>query len=273
MIMSYLRLSLFLILLPVLAQADAQMTRIYDLLRMSEYAAINRDEGMADGIDVASDMLERAPGPALLQQIDHIHDPARVNELLRQRLDKALHPSQRAAVLGFLSSELGLQVMEIELSARRAFSDPDIEEAAITRWHSAQADPGNDALLKGVDTFSDLLDLVERNVAGALNAQMMFFNGLADGGAIEMTEADILAQVWGQEADMRTETEDWLGGYLFLAYGALSADEFSAYLLFSQSPAGQALNNALFAAFNALYDEQSYALGRVIALNMSSEDI
>lgn len=271
--MSVLRFCLFFILLPVLAQADAQMVRIFDLLRMPGYIEINRNEGIEDGIAVATDMLGQAPGPAMHQQIMQIHDPVRVDAVLRDALEKALPQSQRGAVLDFLSTPIGARIMEVELSARRAFSDPDIEEAGITRWHEAQADAKQDALLTGIDALSTALDLQERNVAGALNSQMMFFNGLADGGALEMSEEDLLAQVWGQEAALRAETEEWLGGYLFMAYGALTEAEFAAYLDFSQSRAGMALNQALFAAFNALYDEQSYALGRVIALNMASEDI
>lgn len=260
-------------LIPGLIRADVQMTRITDLLYLRDYLAISRREGLDDSMNVAAEMLGHPPGAMLRGQIDHIHDGPRLLESLRQTMQQALPEQHRDKVLNFLGSALGQRIMEVELTARRAFSDPDIETAATAAWLQAEETPDQQPVLDRIDELSQILDLTERNIAGALNAQFQFYRGLSDGGAMKMDEQDMLAEVWSQEPDLRTETENWLGGYLFMAYAPLSSQDMQGYIDFSRSPAGQALNAALFQAFNAMYDEQSYLLGRLIALNMTAQDI
>jgi hypothetical protein len=110
---------------------------------------------------------------------------------------------------------------------------------------------------------------------GALNANLAFYRGLADGGALgpEMTEDEMLSSVWSQEADVRQQTVEWLFPYIALAYGPLSDDELAAYTEFSASGAGQALNSALFAAFGEVFGGISQALGAAAAVQMQGQDI
>ena len=116
-------------------------------------------------------------------------------------------------------------------------------------------------------------DLIEANVAGALNASYRFYAGLVEGGAIEMTESEILADVWSQEEETRTDTTEWLYGFLLMAYQPLDADQMDAYVALSASPEGRALNRALFDAFNKMYDDISYGLGLAVAQQMRGQDL
>ncbi len=123
------------------------------------------------------------------------------------------------------------------------------------------------------DRYITTGDMLNRNVTSALNSNVQFLRGLAEGGAIEMSEDDILADVSGDLDATREDTASWLFGFLLLAYHPLDDTELEAYIAFSQSDAGQALNRALFNGFGAAYDDISYALGRAVALNMTTQEL
>jgi hypothetical protein len=116
-------------------------------------------------------------------------------------------------------------------------------------------------------------DLVEANVAGALNASFHFYRGLVEGGAFSMSESDILNEVWGQEEDTRQDTREWLYGFLLLAYRKMADPALETYIDLSASEQGRRLNIALFAGFNRMYDEISYALGLAAAREMQGQDL
>ena len=126
-----------------------------------------------------------------------------------------------------------------------------------------------------VGRFIDVNGLVDFNVSGALNANYEFYFGLVDGGAFpfEMTEEQVLADVWSQEDEIRAETEDWLYSYLAMAYEPVSDADLTAYIDMSETAAGKALNQALFAAFDVLYRQISRDLGLAAAQMVAGEDI
>lgn len=79
---------------------------------------------------------------------------------------------------------------------------------------------------------------------------------------------------------MRSDTVDWLMGYLMLSYQPLDdvetarlAEETARLAEFVQTSAGRALNAAIFDGFGTMYSDISYALGRAVALNMVGSDL
>ena len=94
----------------------------------------------------------------------------------------------------------------------------------------------------------------------------------AAGGA-PRDEGEMLAEVWGQEDQVRADTEAWLFPFLALAYQPLSDAELKAYVAFSASPEGQRLNRALFAGFDAVFEAVSADLGRAAGLELRGRDI
>ncbi len=82
-----------------------------------------------------------------------------------------------------------------------------------------------------------------------------------------------MADVWGQEAQIRDDTQSWLHAYLGLAYQPLTEAELNTYIAFWESPAGQRLNNALFVAFDHVFRRVSYELGHAAGVAMQGRDI
>ena len=58
-----------------------------------------------------------------------------------------------------------------------------------------------------------------------------------------------------------------------MAYDPLAPDDLEAYAAFYRTEAGQALNQAMFSAFNQMFEEISYLLGQAVAQHMLSEQL
>jgi hypothetical protein len=169
----------------------------------------------------------------------------------------------------------GAGVIDLELDARAALADPAVQDAADLALDRARADKV--PRLGQIDRFIVANDLIERNVAGAMNANIAFWRGLSDGDGLSDTrnegEAEMLADLWTQQESLRAETEAWLWSFLLMAYDPLEDDALEAYIDFSLSPAGQRLNTALFETFDTVFERLSYDLGKASARLMTGESL
>ena len=126
-----------------------------------------------------------------------------------------------------------------------------------------------------VDAFVQTNDLIEINVAGAMNSNVAFYMGLMAGGAMDeaLTQDQILNDVWDQAADIRANTSEWVYGFLLRAYDPVRGVDLETYTAFSASNTGVALIGALFVAFDDMFDSKSFALGREAARVMAGQDL
>ena len=252
------------------AAAGAQLTIALDLLRVSDLIEVMRIEGAEYAENLNTDLLDGQGGALWQAQVRDIYDPARMEDTVVQAFAQISDTHLRQINL-FFGSGLGAEIVALEIAARQAMMDDTVEDMAQDAYAATlKSDPG---LLAPLQMLVDVGDMIGRNVTGAMTANYRFYRGMVDGGAIEMTDDEILADTWAQEADIRTDTERWLMGFLMLCYQPLDAEEFQTYLTFSQTPAGRALNAAIFEGFNQMYADISYALGRSVALNMKGSDL
>jgi hypothetical protein len=255
--------------------SEARIGSLSDVLRMDDVIDIMRQEGITYGRQLQDELLEGRGGPTWERAVDLIYD----RTTLRNRFDSVLEtelanaPDAVAEIEQFFLSDLGQEILTLEIEARRSLLDEAVEDAARARVQDMASD--GDPRLEALERFAEINDLTEANVSGALNSNLAFFQGLAEQGALrdEMTEDQMLRDVWAQEADIREETLQWLFPYLALAYGSLSDEELESYIQFSLSNAGQSLNNALFAAFDVVFASISRDLGRAAARQMMGDDI
>ncbi len=253
------------------ALANARITQLMDVLQIRDVVDILHAEGIAYGEELNEDMLGGQGGAFWNGQIRQIYDRERIAERLRLALETGLTAEDVDAALAFFGSETGARIVVLENAARRAMSDPAVEQAA--RDISVSLAGSDDPLVRLVSLYIEENDLLERNVSGAMGSNFQFFKGLSDGRYLVQTEEDILAAVWSQEEDIRSDTEEWLNAFLLMAYEPLPLDSLQAYVDYSASDAGQALNAALFDGLDAVYSDISYALGRAVALNASGNEI
>lgn len=246
----------------------AQMSALLDALEPSQTIEIMQEEGLRYGAQIARDMMPDADQTSWGATVARIYDPARMEQLVRAALTERMDGVELEPLAEFFTSELGTRIIALELAARRSFLQDGMEEAAQEGLAAAEA--ADAPILAQIDTLISDSDLIERNVMGSLNSNLMFYRGLIDGGASDLGEADILSDVWAQEDGLRADTSQWLRGFLLMAYQPLEPSELDAYAALYRSAPGRALNAALFGGFNQMYDELSYLLGRAVADHMTS---
>lgn len=256
---------------PLHADPVEPVPALLNRLGLAEIVQIMREEGLAYGREMAADLMPGGAGGAWSDVVGTIYDTDAMADMVRAGFTDSFGDTDAAPLLSYFGSDEGQKVVEIEISARRAMIDDAVEHAAREAFRGL--DGAADPRLRLIDDFVEANDLVESNVVGALNASYEFYLGLVDGGALQMTDSEIVAEVWSQEPDTRVDSREWLYSYLLLAYGPLSDDELARYVAISSSTEGRAMNRALFAGFNAMYDRLSYALGRAAAEQMKAQDL
>lgn len=278
--------ALMLVASPVVATAEtvfpaqaeapaADVAALTEALRMGDILSILQAEGTESARQIEEDMFPGQGGAAWAAKVAQVYDLARMQAAFERAFADAMagNPDAVAASVGFFASDIGQRILTLEIEGRRALLDDAVEDAAKLAWARIDADGAPRA--EQLRRFAEVNDLIEANVQGALNSNLAFFRGMADaGGALgEMGEEEMLASVWSQEDEVRQNTLDWLFPYLTLAYEPLADEDLAAYIAYSETPAGQAVNAALFAAYGAVFDGISRALGRAAGLQMQGQDI
>jgi hypothetical protein len=265
-----------LLALPVAAQAsETGVAALRQALQLDRLVEVMAAEGRKYGAELAGELFPGRGGARWEAIVAAIHEPERMRGRLAEAMDANLadQPATVAAATAFFSAPLGQRIIALEIGAREALLDPAVEEAAELGLEDLRVT--NPARVALIERFVAVNDLVESNVAGALNANLAFFRGMAAGGALDpaLNERDMLADLWAQEPQVRADTEAWIFPYLALAYGPLSDADLEAYVAFSMTPEGQALNRALFASFDALFVQVSRELGEAAGRFVQGQDL
>lgn len=259
----------------VVTQTPATAADLSRILQIPGIIAVMRLEGLDYGRSLEDEMFPGRGGDAWDATVALVYDEPTMLRRFQTAFAAELQgdPAAVAAVAGYFDTPLGQRILTLEVEARQALLDKAVEAAAKERADQMAADA--DPRMAALRDFATANDLIEANVQGALNANLGFYQGMAEAGAFgeDMTEDQMLADVWGQEPDIRTETVDWLFPFLALAYGPLSDADLQSYTDFSRTPAGKKMNTALFAAFDAVFVQISRDLGRAVAHQMTGDDI
>ena len=256
---------------PLRAEPSRDVSALIEAMQIAQTIDIMRSEGLAYGDDLANQMIPDADPASWAMTVGRIYSHDKMLAVITESLEAELNETDLGPVLGYFQSADGAEIVALEVAARRAFLDPETEAAAADRY--AEKTDTDDPLIDQIEELMADSDLVEFNVAGALNSDLMFYRGLTEGGAFQMTEDEILSDVWAQEEDLRLSSRDWLRSFLFMAYQPLDAEQLAAYAEFYRTPEGRALNRAVFVAFDRMYEEISYLLGLAVAQQMQSEKL
>ncbi|MCR9111020.1 DUF2059 domain-containing protein [Marivita sp. XM-24bin2] len=244
---------------------------LLDALGVPQIVDIMRKEGISYGEMLAEDMVPGGGTAGWDETVKRIYDEDRMLATVQDVFATEFGDADTEPLLAFFSSETGQQIVSLELSARNAMRDEEIEDAARAAFRDLEGT--NSQPLAVIEEFVETNDLVEANLVGALNANYMFYLGLVDGGALRMSESDILTEVWSSEEETRQDTREWVFSFLLMAYRPLEDGVVEDYTELSRTEPGRALNRALFAGFNKMYDDISYALGMAVAREMQVQEL
>lgn len=261
-------LALLIPLHPARAESGQSVDAVLDLLRIEDTIDVVQEESLEYASDIARDMIPEADRATWAARSEAIYDKSRMRELVADTMRQELAETDLAPAIAFFESETGQRLVALELAARRAFLEPGVEAEAQDRYAVLSAEGSR--LTDQIGTLISDSDLIDLNVTGGLNAELMFYRGLVDGGALDLAESQILDDVWGQREALRRSSRDWLHSFMLLAYQPVEAADLDAYIAFYRTPEGRDLNRAIFAGFNHMYEELSYRLGEALAREMES---
>lgn len=243
--------------------ADADLQAINALTHLPETLDLIRQEGIQQGKDLGADLFGDSEDPNWLSALDRVYDTGQMTGLYNAALRQVLaqDPSLSNNIRPFLDSDLGQRVITLELEARRTTMDKVAMQAA--REVFVELEKTDKFRRAQIERLVVAGDLIEANVMAGLNGNLTFYKAMAAVGTpgTPNDEAELLAQVWSQEADIRASVEEFLYPIMALAYAPLNEDELQSYVDFSESPAGTRFNDALSKAFDPLMIELSRKLG------------
>lgn len=260
------------IAMPAAAQ-DNDTDVLFELLMLPDIISIMREEGMGYGDTIGQDLFAGPPSPDWQAKVERIYDYDVMVGIVREDFEASLSDVDLTPMIDFFGSDQGQMIIGLEVSAREALLDEAVEEASEEMAATAIADENPRMTL--VQEFVTVNNLIETNVAGALNSNLAFYGGLVDGGAFggALTEDEILTDVWSQESEIRGNTTDWIHSFLFMAYQPLDDEDLQAYIAFSETDAGGDINRAMFESFDRLFNGISRSLGRAAATEMTSQEL
>ncbi len=247
--------------------------RMLSAIGMYDILTIMGTEGINMAPEIEAQLFPGLGGTPWQERVEQLHTPAEMTSLFEGAFDQnTLSEQHITEVTTFAQTPAGLRIITGEVAARQTFLDQTEVEAAIETFFAAVE--AGDPRLEILTRFNQINGLVERNVLGALNLRLAFFNGLIDGGAFdnEMSEEMMLAEVWSQEAEVRRTTVEWLFAFQLLAYAQVTNAELESYVALSETEAGRAVNAALFAAFDQMLADLSYDTGAAAAIFIVGED-
>lgn len=253
------------------AQSATIIERYFTALDMDTVFEVLREEGVDAGQDMSGSDGD-SPSPAWTARLEKIYDAEKAKRAFIKGMKTIDGIEASEAALAFFETDLGTRIVQIEINARKVLHADGGEEAAAA--NVAKIRKEYPALYLMYKDFINVNELVESNVAGALNSNLAFYRGMAtsESYAEGLSESFILNTVWEQEPEIRKEMEDWTINFSSVAYSALTKSELQRYIDISKTPAGQRLNTVLFAGFDQMFEEQSYELGRATAEFMVGED-
>lgn len=258
------------------SSATAQTNEIEELAQaigLSPVLEVMREEGLIYADDIAENLLQTSRSSEWDALVDRLYDTADMRERVVATLAAEIEPDNLTLIVDFFQTEPGESLIAYEVAAREAFLDKAVEEAANDVAALAAVEKTDRYQL--VTEFIEANDLIETNIVGALNASYAFYQGMQGGGGFpaELTEDQMLQDVWSQEPEIRSSTTEWVYSFLMLAYEPVEDADLEAYIAFSETDAGQDYNSAMFTAFDGMYNDISRGLGLAAAQVMQQQEL
>jgi hypothetical protein len=179
--------------------------------------------------------------------------------------------------LEFAQTDLGKRVLRLEISARDALLDDEVDQIArmaLQNARAAQQGAPTANRLEMIRARVDANDLVELNVSLGLNTSYAYYQSMMSENAVNGLDSEqLLFLVWAQEPEIRIDVEDWIESYFMMAYQPLGDDDLQALIDYVSTPLAQAFNRAMFRAFEAVFGDISVVVGRALGRRLNVEDL
>ncbi|MGJ8612410.1 MAG: DUF2059 domain-containing protein, partial [Octadecabacter sp.] len=152
---------------PAMAQ-NSDTDVLFDLLMLPDVIEIMREEGVSYGDTIGQDLFAGPPSADWAATVERIYDYNVMEGMVREDFETSMGDADLTPMIEFFGSDQGQMIVGLEVSARRALLDDAVEEASKDAAAIATADDNPRMALVG--EFIDINNLIETNVAGALNS-------------------------------------------------------------------------------------------------------
>ena len=252
------------------AKADA-ISDLYDALQMDRVNEIIRAEGIRDARGTGEAYLSTNSVERFVEQAKSVYQLDNMEKDFKRLLTENLSTSEANEILLFYRLPIGKLASELEVSARVAISETEIEEMAKTKLKEAKA--LKNTRLDEIESVIKILELVEQNLIGAYAAQFAFMYELSKLGVLDLSRQEMIDIITNDEEKLKGEILEWLMAFSHMAYAPMSDEEFRVYNDFSKSDLGILLNKALFSVYNEMAKDQSQSLANILGEFMKSEEL
>ncbi len=246
---------------------------------LTELFEIMAEEGRASAMADGATPLQGRALELYRTDVETIYDASRMLDAFLDSLtaDLANRPDVRADALEFAATDLGRRILQLEIAARRALLDDDVDfiaRDALSRARRAAPDTPEGMRLAQVRERIAANDLVELNVSLGLNTALAYYRGMMAEDAVFGLSGEMLLQlVWEQEPAIREDIDDWIESYFLMAYQPLDTTKLAEFNLYVATPLAQDFNRALFRAFDTVFTEISYQIGTALGRRVRAEEL
>ena len=243
--------------------------RVVSALALDRLAGLMSEEIVASG-DPLQPVEPGASDPEWAVIAGRIAAAPRIRTGLRQGVARGLSgldPGARAAMaeaLGFLESDLGRRVVGMELAARAALADPEIEAEA--RAGFARAAGRGDPRVDQIRRLIAASDTVEPAVAASLGIAMASMMAMQETLGLAPTAEAVAEDVWLLEPELRAEQAGWIEALFFLSTATLTPPEMERLIAEAARPGSRRLGAMVDAAAADVFVRVARDLGRAAAL-------
>lgn len=179
-----------------------------------------------------------------------------------QHFQATLDPADRATILSFYQSDLGMRISAIEISAQRPENAVRLKTSGARRL--GDLIEAESPRLAAYEDMMAALSSVETGLALALNLNKAVLNGMIASGdfPFAMTEDQVSAMVESQSGLMQGAIREQLFISFAYTYRDLTDAELEIYIAFLRSEAGRRFYSELVAATDAIMSERARAFGK-----------
>lgn len=249
--------------------------RLMSTIQLEQMLNVMIEEELGFGEDLRADMLPEVTSARWSRELRAGLSLSVLKPMFVAAFSQALsgadtrnaHLTAEIAALG--ADPVMAKAIDLEVKARRLLLDPDVEAAAFEQAAKSE----KTKRYKDLANYIEALDLVEINVAGSLNSNLVFYREMVRGGAFpyEVTEQEMLGDVAAEADSMRQEIGEWLTAYLYMAYAPMSDVEFARFSKLGLSAAGRAFYHASDRGYDAVFAHNSKVMGAMVAGHLAGE--
>jgi len=247
--------------------------RMYSTLRINEILSILSGEGISSGELMADGQGGLSSSAGWTERLEEIYSVNKMDKDLRQFFNNVANLKQVKNALDFFETSLGKKITEKEISARLLLEDQRLKSATTIFVKKLKVEQPD--IIKLYEKLIDANDHLENNISGIMNSNLAFYRGFAsvpknDGDTL--SEDEILRIVMNDQERIRKEVEQWLINFSSVAYESLSKSDLYRYISLSRSPGGLFLNKVINQSLEAVFESQSFNLGRTTAEFLQKDD-